>query len=80
MVNDNGESGFLKGSKFNPYTYNEFQDKWGTDNWHGGWFEHNGLKYGSSDSEHIYSNYPILGRNDISYRRMVWRMGCVCES
>lgn len=61
MANDNEESGYIKGSKFNPYTHDEFQAVWGTDNWHGGWFEHNGLKYGSSDSEHIYSNYPILG-------------------
>ena len=45
MANDN--NGYLKGSKWNPYTHNEFQGLWGTDNWHGGWFENNGLKYGS---------------------------------
>ncbi len=58
MINDNG---YLKGSKWNPYTHDEFQLVWGTDNWHGGWFEDNGLKYGSSDGEHIFPNSPILG-------------------
>lgn len=57
MANNN----IPQGSKWNPYTHSEFQSKCGTDSWHGGWFEYNGLKYCSSNGHDIYSNRPILG-------------------